>query len=191
MLCLKRKLNNTTSSCQWWNMVLRVTENGSTLTSMSQTNLLKLDIVQSEALTIMLETSKDTPMETIWFMLDLLSMKVSQLVSWYFEPSQPQRVTSWLKTMFNLSPIYSARKSSNHKLSINHKISHDTNLHKTKHTQTSDKKCPRISPFGITPVEKHIRLGHAGIVDHSVDLSIPDLKKKVYKRNGQKQLKKI
>ncbi|WP_419582467.1 hypothetical protein, partial [Thiolapillus sp.] len=62
------------------------------------------------------------------------------LVSWYFEPSQPQRVTSWLKTMFNLSSIYSARKSSNHKLSINHKISHDTNLHKTKHTQTSDTK---------------------------------------------------
>ena len=65
---------------------------------------------------------------------------ISYLVSWYFEPSQPQRVTSWLKTMFNLPPIYSARKSSNHKLSINHKISHDTNLHKTKHTQTSDSK---------------------------------------------------
>ncbi|WP_419617253.1 hypothetical protein, partial [Thiolapillus sp.] len=62
------------------------------------------------------------------------------LVSWYFEPSQPQRATSWLKTMFNLSHIYSARKSSNHKLSINHKITHDTNLHKTKHTQTSDIK---------------------------------------------------
>ena len=62
------------------------------------------------------------------------------VISWYFEPSQPQRVTSWLKTMFNLSPIYSARKISNHKLSINHKISHDINLHKTKHTQTSDTK---------------------------------------------------
>ena len=47
---------------------------------------------------------------------------VSKLVSWYFEPSQPQRVTSWLKTMFNLSPIYSAHKSSNHKLSINMEI---------------------------------------------------------------------
>ena len=62
------------------------------------------------------------------------------IVSWYFEPSQPQRVTSWLKTMFNLTPIYSARKSTNHKLTINHKIRHDTNLHKTKHTQTSDTK---------------------------------------------------
>ena len=27
--------------------------------------------------------------------------------------------------MFNLAPIYSARKSPNHKLSTNHKISHD------------------------------------------------------------------
>ena len=77
-----------------------------------------------------------------------------KLVSWYFELSQPQRVTSWLKTMFNLSSIYSARKSSNHKLSINHKISHDTNLHKTKHTQNQTQNFRRISPFGITPVEK-------------------------------------
>ena len=36
--------------------------------------------------------------------------QVSSLVSWYFEPSQPQRITPGLKTMFNLSPIYSARQ---------------------------------------------------------------------------------
>ena len=41
---------------------------------------------------------------------------------------------------------------------------------------------PSVSPL----LKKHIRLGHAGIVDHSVDLSIPDFKK-VSKRNGQKQ----
>ena len=37
----------------------------------------------------------------------------------------------------------------------------------------------RISPFGTTPVKKkkHTRLGHAGIVDHSVVLSIPGFKK--------------
>ena len=56
--------------------------------------------------------------------------------------------------MFNLSPIYSACKSSNHTLFINHKISPDTNLHKTKHTQTSNTKFQRISPFSITPVKK-------------------------------------
>ena len=53
------------------------------------------------------------------------------LVNWYFEPRQPQRVTSWLKTMFNQSPIYSACKLSNHKLSKNHKVSPDTKPHKT------------------------------------------------------------
>ena len=37
------------------------------------------------------------------------------LVSWYFDSSQTQRITSGLKTMFNLSPTYSARKSSNDK----------------------------------------------------------------------------
>ena len=46
----------------------------------------------------------------------------------------------------------------------------------------------RISPFGITPVKKHIRLGHAGIVDHSVDLSIPDFKKVL--KNGMERSNK-
>ena len=96
-------------------------------------------------------------------------------VSWYFEPSQPQRVTSWLKTMFTLSPIYSARKSSNNKLSINHKISHDTNLHKKKtHTNIGHKIFEELVPSVSPLLKKHIRLGHAGIVDHYVDLSIPD-----------------
>ena len=76
--------------------------------------------------------------------------------------------------MFNMAPIHSARMSSNHKLSINNKISHDTNLHKTKihqhRTQNFEELVPSVSPL----LKKHIRLGHAGIVDHSVDLSIPD-----------------
>ena len=48
----------------------------------------------------------------------------------------------------------------------------------------------RISPFGITPDKKHIRLGHAGIVDHSVDLSIPDFKKVKKKKKWTEALKK-
>ena len=35
---------------------------------------------------------------------------VSQLVCWCFEPSQPQRITSGLKTNFSLSPSYSLNK---------------------------------------------------------------------------------
>ena len=46
---------------------------------------------------------------------------------------------------------------------------------------------PLVSP--LLKKKKHIRLGHAGIADHSVDLSIPDLKKKYKKRNGQNQWK--
>ena len=36
---------------------------------------------------------------------------------------------------------------------------------------------PSVSPL----LKKHIRLGHAGIVDHYVDLSIPDFKKSIKK----------
>ena len=41
----------------------------------------------------------------------------TELVSWYFEPSQPQTIVLGLKTVFNLSPSFSAHKSSNHKFS--------------------------------------------------------------------------
>ena len=34
-----------------------------------------------------------------------------------------------------------------------------------------------LVPSVLPLLKKHIRLGHAGIVDHSVDLSIPDVKK--------------
>ena len=97
------------------------------------------------------------------------------LESWYFEPSQPQSITSRLKTMFSLSPIYSARKSSNHNFFKNHQISPDTNLHKTKH-----KYFEELVPSVLPLLEKRIRLGHAGIVDHSVDLSIPDRSNKKF-----------
>ena len=40
------------------------------------------------------------------------------------------------------------------------------NIHKHQ-TQTFQ----RISPFGIAPLKMHRGLGHAGIVDHSVNLS--------------------
>ena len=40
-------------------------------------------------------------------------------------------------------------------------------------------------------MKKHIRLGHARIVDHSVDLSIPDLKKVFKKQRMDRSNKKI
>ena len=46
------------------------------------------------------------------------------------------------------------------------------NVHKHR-TQNFRKLVPSVSPL----LKKHIRLGHAGIVDYSVDLSIPDFLK--------------
>ena len=61
------------------------------------------------------------------------------LIRWYFEPSRTQRIISGLKTNFNLSPTYSAHKSSNQKPSKIHKLRPDTNLSITKHAYTSIK----------------------------------------------------
>ena len=48
---------------------------------------------------------------------------------------------------------------------------------------------PAVSP----PLKKHIRLGHAGIMDHSVDLSIPvggKEKERKNKKTNEKKRKK-
>ena len=50
------------------------------LTIMSQTNLLKLDRVQNETIRVILGTTKDTPIETMQFMLDLPPMQTRQKV---------------------------------------------------------------------------------------------------------------
>ena len=90
--------------------------------------------------------------------------------------------------MFNLSPIYSARESSNHKLSLNHKIRPDTNLHKT-YTNIEHKIFEELVPSVPPLLKKHIRLGHTGIVDHSVDLSIPAFKKYYFKKEWTQAMK--
>ena len=46
--------------------------------TLSQTNLLKLDSVQNEAMTIILSTPRDTPVEAMRFMLDLQSIQARQ-----------------------------------------------------------------------------------------------------------------
>ena len=59
-------------------VVLSVTGYGLGLTTVAQTNLLKLDIVQNEAMRDILGTIKDAPIETMWFMLDLPPMETRQ-----------------------------------------------------------------------------------------------------------------
>ena len=57
------------------------------------------------------------PSEVPWVLTSLSQLSQGWLVSWFFEPSQAQRITSGLKTNFSLSSSYSAHKSSNHKFS--------------------------------------------------------------------------
>ena len=76
-------------------------------------------------------------------------------VSWYFEPSQSQRIISGLKTNFSLSPNHSVHKSSKHKFSEIFKICSDTNSHKTKHPHTNTKqKVLKELVFPLLPLKK-------------------------------------
>ena len=61
-------------------VVLSVTDYELGLTTMSQTKLLKLDRVQNEAMRVILGTTKDTPTETMRFMLNLPPMQTRQKV---------------------------------------------------------------------------------------------------------------
>ena len=50
-----------------------------------------------------------------WNQMTALRFQTGELVSWCFEPSQPQRITSGLNKNFTLSAGYSFHKSSYHK----------------------------------------------------------------------------
>ena len=93
-----------------------------------------------------------------------------------------------------MSHIYAARKSSNNKLSKNHKISPDTNPYK-KYTNIKNKLFEEFVPSVLPLLKKHIRLRHAGIVDQFRRFINTRFKKKKKsgkkeeERNGQKQHK--
>ena len=61
-------------------VVFSVTDYTLGLTPMARTNLLKLDRVQNEAMRVILGTTKDTPTETMRFILDLPPMQTRQKV---------------------------------------------------------------------------------------------------------------
>ena len=86
------------------------------------------------------------------FPLSNTLLSAFMLVSWYFEPSQPQRITSGLKTMFSLSPFYSAPKSSNHIIIIPkpqnqswHKFTENIPKHQTQNFR-------RINSFDVMDI---------------------------------------
>ena len=54
----------------------------------------------------------------------------------------------------------------------------------TNHHSTNSPKTTKSVPtqiYILSLLKKHIRLGYAGIMDHSIDLSIPDLQKSIKK----------
>ena len=67
--------------------------------------------------------------------------------------------------MFNQSPIYSERKSSDINYSETTKSVLYTNLHKT-YTNLDHKIFEELVPLIPSLLKEHIRLGHAGIVSN-------------------------
>ena len=55
-------------------VILSVIDYGLSLTTLSQSNLLKLDRVQNEGMRVILGTKKDTSIEAMRYLLDLPSM---------------------------------------------------------------------------------------------------------------------
>ena len=60
---------------------------------------------------------------------------------------------------------------------------------KQTYTNIEHKIFEELVPSASPLLKKHVRLGHTGIVDHSVDLSIPYLKK--YKKGMNRSNKKL
>ena len=83
-------------------VILSVTDCGLGLTTLSQSNLLKLNRVQNEAMRVILGTTKDTPIKTMHYLLDLPSMETRHRV---------EQVKAYLNAMQNSkNPLHDAVK---------------------------------------------------------------------------------
>ena len=88
---------------------------------------------------------------------DKTKQTVSYLVNWYFEPSQPRRITSRLKNVQSVSYLFCTRviKPQIIQKPLNQSctqiyIKQSIHKHRTQNFR-------RISPFGITPVKKALK----------------------------------
>ena len=83
-------------------VILSVIDCGLGLSALSQSNLLKLDRIQNEAMRVILGITKDTPMETMPYLLDLPSMETRHKV---------EQVKAYLNAMQNpKNPLHDAIK---------------------------------------------------------------------------------
>ena len=93
---------NVICSCCIKSVILGIIDYGLGLTTLSQSNVLKLDRVQNEAMKIILGTTKDTPIEAMRYLLDLPSMETRHKV---------KQVKSYLNAMQNpKNPLQGAFK---------------------------------------------------------------------------------
>ena len=102
-------------------------------------------------------------------------------MSWYFEPSQPQRITSGLKQT-SICPQFTPHTShqTTNSLKTTNQSFHKFICIKT-YANIKHKIFEELVPSVLLLLKKHIRLGHAGIMDHLIDISITDLKKSIKK----------
>ena len=91
------------------------------------------------------------------FKVSSLTYQSPKLVSWYFEPSQPQVIILGLKTNFSLSQSHSAH----HQTTKFHQSTKSvpTQIH-TKQTHKNTKVFEELAHLLLPPLEKHVRLGH-------------------------------
>ena len=83
-------------------VILSVIDYGLGLTTLSQSNLLNLDRVQNEAMRVILGTTKNAPIETMRYLLDLPSMETRHMV---------EQVKTHLNAMQNpKNPLHDAVK---------------------------------------------------------------------------------
>ena len=83
-------------------VILSAIDCGLALTTLSQSNLLKLERVQNEATRVIEGTTKDTPIETMRYLLDLSSMETRHKV---------EQVNVYLKALQNpKNPLHDAIK---------------------------------------------------------------------------------
>ena len=85
--------------------MLSAIDYGLGFTIMAQTNLLNLDRVQNEAIRVILGNTKDTLIETMKFMLDLLPLQIRQKV---------QQIKAYFSAVRNPhNPLHQAVKDTN------------------------------------------------------------------------------
>ena len=88
----------------WYqSVILSVIDYGLGFTTLSQFNLLKFDRVQNEAMKVILETTRDTPIEAMRYLLELSSMETRHKV---------EQVKAYLCAM--KKPLHDAVKAVSH-----------------------------------------------------------------------------